>query len=69
MGIKVFFCGLHALEYLLHDAAFPRIGRNEIEDQAVFLLTIAVDAAHSLFKPDKVPRHIVVGRVAQTGRK
>ena len=60
LGIEVFFRGLHALKYLLHDPAFPRIGRNEIQDQTVLLLAVTVDAAHALFKPDKIPGNIVI---------
>ena len=40
---------LKLFQQALKNAAFDRIGRNEIEDQAVEELAVTVDAAHALF--------------------
>ena len=41
-------------------AAFDGVGRHEVEDQAVAPLPVAVDAAHALLQPVRVPRDVVV---------
>ena len=51
---------LDALEQLLEDAALAGRRRDEVEDQAVLLLAVAVDAAHALFQPHRVPGDVVV---------
>ena len=37
-----------------------RVGRDEIEDQAVLALAVAVDAAHPLLEAVGVPRNVVI---------
>ena len=44
----------------LENAALNRVGRDEVEDQAVLALAVAVDAAHPLLQPVRVPRDVVV---------
>ena len=41
-------------------AALARVHRDEVEDEAVVLLAVAVDAAHPLLQPHRVPRDVVV---------
>jgi hypothetical protein len=48
------------LEELLEHPPFAGICRNKIVNEAVLLLTVAVDTAHPLFKADRVPGDIVV---------
>ena len=40
--------------------ALDGVGRDEVEDQAVFRLAVAMDASHPLFQPVGVPRDVVV---------
>ena len=49
-----------ALEELRQHPPLTGIRRHEIEDQAVFLLAVAMDTTHALFKPHRVPRDVVV---------
>ena len=58
--IQVMLDLLDPLEELLHDAPFARVGCHEIEDETVFLLAVAMDAAHALFQSDWVPWNVVV---------
>ncbi len=51
---------LDALEELLQHPAFAGVGGDEVEDEAVLLLAVAVDAAHALLQPDGVPGDVVV---------
>ena len=51
---------LELVEQALQHIAFDRVGRHEIEDQAVVALAVAVDAAHALFEPIRVPGNVVV---------
>ena len=51
---------LQLVQELFEDAPLNRVGRDEIEDQAIVPLTVAVDAAHPLFEPVRVPRNVVV---------
>ena len=44
----------------MQDAPFAGVRRDEVEDQAVLLLAVAVDAAHALLQPDGVPGDVVV---------
>ena len=36
------------------------VGRHEIEDQAIMPLAVAMDAAHALFEPVRIPGNVVV---------
>ena len=60
LRVEVFLDGLDALEKFVEHAAFASIGRDEVEDEAVLLLAVTVDAAHALLQPDRVPRDVVV---------
>ena len=51
---------LQLLQQPLQDAPFDGIGRDEIEDQAVLALAVAVDAAHPLLKAVRVPGDVVI---------
>ena len=51
---------LKFLKQTLKDATFNRVRRNEVEDQAVEQLTIAVNPTHPLFKAIRIPRNIIV---------
>ena len=51
---------LEALEELVQHAAFAGVRRDEVEDEAVLLLAVAVDAAHALLEPHRIPRDVVV---------
>ena len=51
---------LQLLEQPLQNAAFDGVGRDEIEDQAVLALAVAVDAAHPLLQAVRVPGDVVV---------
>ena len=44
----------------MQDATFAGVRRHEVEDQAVVLLAVAVDAAHALFQAHRVPGDVVV---------
>jgi len=44
----------------LEHTSFDRVGRNEIEDQAIESLAIAVNAAHPLFEAIGIPGYVVV---------
>jgi len=58
--VEVVFDGLDALEKLLEDSAFASVGGDEIENETVLFLAVAVDAAHALLQPDGIPRDVVV---------
>ena len=60
LRVEVVFDGLDALKQFVEHAAFARVRRNKIENEAVLLLAVTVDAAHALFKPDRIPRNVVV---------
>ncbi len=45
---------------LAEDLAFDGVGGDEVEDQAVLELAVAVNAAHALFEPVGVPGDVVV---------
>src|SRR5204863_7501725 len=51
---------LKFLEELLQDVPFDRISRDEVEDQTVFSLAVAMNAAHALFKAVRIPGDIVI---------
>ena len=51
---------LELLEQPLQDAALDGVGRDEVEDQAVLALAVAVDAAHPLLEAVRVPGDVVV---------
>jgi hypothetical protein len=51
---------LDALEELLQHPAFAGVGGDEVEDEAVLLLAVAVDAAHALLQAHRVPGDVVV---------
>ena len=44
----------------LQHVALDRVRRHEVEDQAVVLLAVAVDAPHPLLQAVRVPRYVVV---------
>src|SRR6266705_6712261 len=60
LWIKIVFDAFQALEQLVQNATLSRVGRDEVEDEAILFLTVAMDAAHALFEPDRVPRDVVV---------
>ena len=51
---------LQLLEQPLEDAALDGVGGDEVEDQAVLALAVAVDAAHPLLEAVGVPGDVVV---------
>lgn len=51
---------LELLVQALEDAAFDGVGGDEVEDEAVLALAVAVDAAHPLLQAVRVPGDIVV---------
>src|SRR5581483_6781536 len=55
LGIESFLDLFNALKELSEDSAFAGVGRNEVEDEAVFFLAVAVDASHALFQANRVP--------------
>ena len=60
LRVEVVLDRLEPLEELLQDAAFAGVGRDEVEDEAVLLLAVAVDAAHALLEADGIPGDVVV---------
>ena len=48
------------LEELVQHPPLAGVRRDEVEDEAVVLLAVAVDAAHPLLQPHRVPRDVVV---------
>ncbi len=60
VGVQVVFDLLDAVEELLYHPAFSRVGCHEVEDEAVLLLAVAMDTAHSLLQTDGVPGDVVV---------
>jgi len=42
------------------DSAFTGVRGDEVEDEAIEFLTIAMNAAHALLKADRVPRDVVI---------
>ena len=59
-GIEVLFDLRDALKKLVEHPALAGIRRDEIEDEAVLFLAVTVDAAHALFKSNRVPGDVVV---------
>ena len=51
---------LELLQEPLEDPAFDGVRGHEVEDQAVLGLAVAVDAAHPLLQPVRVPGDVVV---------
>jgi len=51
---------LQLFEQTLQDLALDRVGGDEVEDQVVLALAVAVDAAHALFEAVGVPGDVVV---------
>ena len=51
---------LELVQQPLQDPSLDGVGRDEVEDQAVELLSVAVDAAHPLFEAVRIPRDVVV---------
>ena len=51
---------LQLLEQALQNPALDRVRRDEVEDQAVLALAVAVDAPHPLLQAVRVPRDVVV---------
>ena len=60
LRIEVVFDPLDPLEELVQHPALARVRGDEVEDEAVLLLAVPVDAAHPLLQPHRVPRDIVV---------
>ena len=60
LRVEIVLNGLDALEQLLQHAAFARVGGDEIEDEAILLLAVAVDAAHALLQAHGIPRDVVI---------
>ena len=48
------------VEEPLEDATLDRVGGDEVEDEAIVMLAIAVDAAHPLLQPVGIPGDVVV---------
>src|SRR5262249_52386788 len=55
LGVKVILNFCNALEELLKDSTLTRIGRYEIENEAVLLLAVSMNAAHALFQAHRIP--------------
>ena len=51
---------LQLVQQALEDMPLDRVRGDEIEDQAVLLLTVAVDAPHALLEAIRIPRDVVV---------
>src|ERR1044071_5658578 len=51
---------LQFLEQALQNTPLDRVGRDEIEDQAVFALAVAMDTAHPLLQAIGIPRDVIV---------
>ena len=51
---------LELVQQPLQDPTLDGVGRDEVEDQAVEPLSVAVDTAHSLFEAVRIPRDVVV---------
>ena len=51
---------LELFQQRLEDAALDRVGGDEIEDEAVLGLAVAVDAAHPLLQTVRIPGDVVV---------
>ena len=49
-----------SFEQPLENTAFDGIRGNEIEDQTILMLAIAVNAPHALFQPVRVPGNVIV---------
>ena len=47
-------------EQAVHDLALAGVLGHEVEDHRLLLLAVAVDAAHALFQPVRIPRDVVV---------
>jgi len=45
---------------LLHHPAFTSVYGNEIQNEAILLLPITVNSAHTLFKPNRIPWYVIV---------
>ena len=51
---------LKLFEQPLQNATFNGVGRDEVEDEAILPLPVAVDSPHPLFQPHGVPRDVVI---------
>ena len=51
---------LQLVEQALQNPALDRVRRDEVEDEAVLALSVAVDASHPLFEPIRIPGNVVV---------
>ena len=51
---------LQLVQQSLEHPSLNGVGRYEVEDEAIALLAVAVDAAHALFEPVRIPRDVVV---------
>jgi len=60
LRVEVVFNLADAVEEFFHHAAFTGVGGDEVENQAVLSLAIAVDATHPLLETHGVPRDVVV---------
>jgi len=52
-----------SLKEPLQDTAFTGVRRDEVQNQAVFLLAVPMDATHALFQAVGVPGDVVVNHV------
>ena len=51
---------LDPLEQFFKDPTFTGVRGDEVEDKAIRFLTVPMNAAHTLFKADRVPRDVVI---------
>src|SRR5579871_11805 len=60
LGIEVILDFGDAFKQLLQYSAFAGVGGDEIENEAITILAVPVDAAHALLKPNRIPRDVVI---------
>ena len=60
LGVEIVFDLLDALEQFFQDPALTGVCGDEIEDEAIEFLAIAVNPAHALLKADRIPRDVVI---------
>ena len=61
IGLELLADFLQLVEQRLQHPAFAGLGGDEVQDDdRIVLLAVAVDAAHALFQPRRVPGHVVV---------
>ena len=60
LGVQVGLDALEPLEELVQNAPFARVRGDEVEDEAVLLLQVPVDAPHPLFQAHRIPGNVVV---------